>query len=1387
MKKNITSFKFGFHSLTKSATLLAVCIMLSFGASAQYPGAPHTNSFGATNSCDESALALVQVEDAAGNVVFTKSDNCNGGGLFVFGSTASPMFTLSAGSEYTIKINTVGIAPPSSTFDLNSTGAIYCDFNNDFDFSDAGEWLSTGQTRQDVPGAVNNGATFPAAPTNSRATTFTIPCTVAGGITRLRIRTSDFTAVNAGTSTRSLTDGETEDFVINIAKPTTVTSSFFMPDTAFVGTLVSMANSNQNGYLSHEWTIESNQYATTNTNYVFGTVGTYDVKLKSTNCLGSDSTTTSIVIIAPTSPSVSDFVSDQNVVEIFETVNLIDLSTNGPTYWNWVITNGVDTIDGDDQAALRGGDPRINQNPAVLTGNYATAVDVGTWTVTLTASNAIPGSAPETKTSYLTVQRSSYNMGTATVLPAGIITTPSGVIFDKGGPNANYTAPETNEALIAPCGAQSVTLEFTQFVVNANATLRIYDGVNALGTPIHPGNGYTLGNEPTGPITAPSGAMYLLWTTTAGATTDGFAANWSSVAGTGATPLANYTLPNTTLYNAVPVTFENTSINADGNTDIEWTLTGPENGTYNTRDFNYTFLSNGSYTLSLKVTTCDNQVSTSTQSFTVVSPTTPTNLDFVSDNQRPSVGDAVTMTATSDKANNWVWSIFPVTGWVADALPNTSNVRSFTFNQPGVYTVQCRAYNSTSELASEATVVKTAYIIVVEHCTPIIGVTTSTDVGISYFGLTDPISGASFENSSATGVAYTDYADLGAIDLNFGGTYSFEMKRSSNVNDMSRKMWIDWNVDGDFDDAGEEVAAEAVGNTMSWTSSFTVPDATTAFEATTRARIGVSYDTDPNEACGASSNPNANRIGEFEDYLIRVVNDGDQPAITLIDADTVFIEQNATPPYVALGATALDPSQGDITANILITSDLDQSLAGVYYEVYNAMDASGNPAKPVTRVIYVVADQTAPVITINGPNDVTIEVGTPFVDLGATALDNKEGDLTAAIVTTGNVDENLLGVYTITYSIQDNQGNASSKVCTVRVVDTQVPIVDNASADKATACWTVEVQLQNIFADITTASDNYNSLGSGLTFTASPASPQGGAAVDTRFQGTTSVTYTATDESGNITTQCVDYVVRDYVAPEINLRTLDVVNHRVNTPYTPISATASDNLYSSTQISLTSTSNVDAYVLGTYQDTYTATDAAGNTATKIRTVNVIDDLSPIVNGKSGGLLKVGVGSSVDALNYITFTDNYDAPGDLLANHILVSNDINLQEAGTYTAVFRTEDNSGNVSNDFLLLVDVKYNYAVITNSVSDINLEDLLSVNPNPTSGNLNINVNLPENEVINLAIFNTMGQQVALVQNGKAQNGTFNVSLANQANGIYYVQMNVQDKIITKKIVLNK
>ena len=103
-------------------------------------------------------------------------------------------------------------------------------------------------------------------------------------------------------------------------------------------------------------------------------------------------------------------------------------------------------------------------------------------------------------------------MGPETSLPANIIGIAEGTLYDKGGPLNNYTVPESNlEALIAPCGAKSVTLDFKQFKLLANANLKIFDGTDATGTPLHSGSGFTLNNAPTGPITANSGTMYLLF------------------------------------------------------------------------------------------------------------------------------------------------------------------------------------------------------------------------------------------------------------------------------------------------------------------------------------------------------------------------------------------------------------------------------------------------------------------------------------------------------------------------------------------------------------------------------------------------------------------------------------------------------------------------------------------------------------------------------------------------------------------------------------------------------------------------------------------------------------------------------------------------------------
>lgn len=78
-------------------------------------------------------------------------------------------------------------------------------------------------------------------------------------------------------------------------------------------------------------------------------------------------------------------------------------------------------------------------------------------------------------------------------------------------------------------------------------------------------------------------------------------------------------------------------------------------------------------------------------------------------------------------------------------------------------------------------------------------------------------------------------------------------------------------------------------------------------------------------------------------------------------------------------------------------------------------------------------DTEAPVITLKGKEKITIKVGDTYKDEGATAKDNKDGDLTSKIVVTGKVDTSKKGTYTLTYTVEDNAKNKATKTRTVVV------------------------------------------------------------------------------------------------------------------------------------------------------------------------------------------------------------------------------------------------------------------------------------------------------------------------------------------------------------------
>lgn len=90
-------------------------------------------------------------------------------------------------------------------------------------------------------------------------------------------------------------------------------------------------------------------------------------------------------------------------------------------------------------------------------------------------------------------------------------------------------------------------------------------------------------------------------------------------------------------------------------------------------------------------------------------------------------------------------------------------------------------------------------------------------------------------------------------------------------------------------------------------------------------------------------------------------------------------------------------------------------------------------------------DVTAPVITVTGANPLSHTLGTTYTDLGATATDDVDGDLTDAITATGTVNTSAAGANTITYSVTDAAGNVGTATRTVNVVLSRDAILGNYS------------------------------------------------------------------------------------------------------------------------------------------------------------------------------------------------------------------------------------------------------------------------------------------------------------------------------------------------------
>lgn len=75
-----------------------------------------------------------------------------------------------------------------------------------------------------------------------------------------------------------------------------------------------------------------------------------------------------------------------------------------------------------------------------------------------------------------------------------------------------------------------------------------------------------------------------------------------------------------------------------------------------------------------------------------------------------------------------------------------------------------------------------------------------------------------------------------------------------------------------------------------------------------------------------------------------------------------------------------------------------------------------------------LGDPVPPVITLIGDRNLEHPLGQPYVDPGATAFDEKDGDLTDQIVVANTVDPDKIGEYTVTYNVMDLDSNMAVEV-----------------------------------------------------------------------------------------------------------------------------------------------------------------------------------------------------------------------------------------------------------------------------------------------------------------------------------------------------------------------
>ncbi len=347
--------------------------------------------------------------------------------------------------------------------------------------------------------------------------------------------------------------------------------------------------------------------------------------------------------------------------------------------------------------------------------------------------------------------------------------------------------------------------------------------------------------------------------------------------------------------------------------------------------------------------------------------------------------------------------------------------------------------------------------------------------------------------------------------------------------------------------------------------------------------------------------------------------------------------------------------------------------AGNLRRVKELLEPLGSPYSKDQKVISMLEkateDKIPPKLELLGANPMTIKPGKgTYIEPGATAIDNVDGDMTVAILISGKVRSNHLGTYTITYKVLDGSKNVSTKTRTVIVSDDDPPTLELTGPAQIKLMAGEQYQEQGARGH----DSREGNISSRVIITGT---------VNTKVPGTYTLTYIVKDASGNSSTpqKRTVIVARDSAPPKITLIGGDPMHLDVGESYSEPGAMAKDVRDGNLSSRIVIRGTVNTQVIGSYKITYSVKDQSGNMAKAERMVNVkepeapIDNVRPVIRLIGGSPNTIYVGDPYEEPG-VNATDDVD--GDITA-FINIEGEIDPSQSGTYYLKYSVADKSGN--------------------------------------------------------------------------------------------------------------